>query len=298
MLVSEVIDRVLDEYLYPAGESRPSYDTLAADLDASSTAISVAGRVSNIPGDTVLEIGSELILVNAVSGTDITAQTRGYLETVGAEHSAGDAVWIDPDFPRKAILSKVSAIVSMLKPWGLYARKTDTSQTFTTREVTTLPAGARRLINATVRDPGSYETYTELTRRGVDWIEHKAFTPPKVQFRPTRGVDEGASMTLVYEADFTKPTAESDDITTVCGVPDTLADALPMGVAGLLMQGREVTRIQVETIRRLLASQGVTVGSSMNVGQTLLGTFRTQYVMAERVRQSDLDPPTFEWVRS
>lgn len=296
MLVSEVIDRTIDEYLYPAGENRPSYDKLASGVDASTLTIPTSGRVTNIPSDTVLEIDSELVLVDSVAGATVTAKERGYLESGSSTHASGASVWVDPAFPRIQIFNKVRAIIGMLMPWGLYARKTDTTQTFTMRNTLALPSGGRRILQITVRDPGSQETYSELRRRGVDWIEYTAFTPPKYHLR--RGGAEGATMTVVYSADFTLPSTEADDVTSVCGVPDTLAPALSMGIAGLLLQGREVTRVQIENVRRLLASQGVQVGASMNVGQTLLGVFRSQYVLAERARQSELDPTTFEWVRS
>jgi len=297
VLASEVIDRTLNEYLYPAGVDRPSFDKLSGNIDAATLTIPLTGRLTNVPPDTVLEIGSELILTDSVAGVTVTAKERGYLESVAATHSTGDIVTVDPRYPRVAILNALKGIIGMLRPWGLYVRATDVTQAFTSRNVLPLPTGGRRLISIAIRDQGSNETYSVLNQQGVDWIFYPHFTPPKYHLR--KGGSEGAAMTVIFEKDFTMPATEADDVTTVSGVPDTLAPFLSMAVAGQLLAGKEATRVQIEAIRRLLASQGVQVGASMNLSQTLLGMFRTVYVMAERRRLGDLDPPaTFEWIRS
>lgn len=296
MLVSEVIDRTINEFLYPAGVDRPSFDTLASGIDASTVTVPLSGRVDNIPEDTILQIGSELILTEEVVGTTVTAKARGYLETGGATHASGDIVEVDPTYYRTAILNALKGVVGMLRPWGLPRIVTDTSQTFTTLEVITLPAGTRKVRRIDVRDPGSYETYTTLKTQGIDWIFYPYQSPPKIHIR-RRGPEDQA-MTIVYETDFTLPTDESDDVTTDCGVPDTLAPHLPMGVAGAVLAGKESSRVHIEAIRRLLASQGVQVGASMNLSQTLTGLFRTNYVLSERKRLDELEETGVEWIRS
>lgn len=299
MLVSEVIDRTINEYLYPAGADRPSYDTLASGIDAATLTIPLSGRVDNVPEDTVLQIGSELVLTESVdAGTDtVTAKVRGYLETGAASHDSGDIVEIDPRYPRTQILNALKGVVGMLRPWGLPRIATDTSQTFTTREVVDLPAGTRRVRRIDVRDPGAYETYTTLKTQGQDWIWYGYQSPPKIHIRRHVGND-GAAMTIVYETDFTLPATEADDVTTDCGVPDTLAPHLPMAVAGSVLAGKEVSRVHIEAIRRLLASQGAPVGASMNLAQTLTGLFRSVYILAEMKRTDELEETGYEWIRS
>lgn len=297
MLVSEVIDRAINEYLYPAGVDRPSYDTLAGGITDVATSIPLTGRVDNIPEDTILQIGSELILVESVSGATVTAKARGYLETANVAHSSGDIVEVDPRFPRTQILNALKGVIGFLRPWGLPAIATDTTKTFTTSEVIDLPAGTRRVRQVIVADSGSYETYTVLTTQGTDWVNLPYLSPPKIHLR-RRGPAEGQPMTIVYEKDFVLPTTEGDDVTTFCLVPDTLAPHLSMAVAGAVLAGKEASRVHIEAIRRLLASQGVQVGASMNLSQTLTGLFRTNYLLAEMKRVDELEAPRVEWVRS
>lgn len=292
MLVSELIDRTYNEWLWPAGVDRPAFDTLSGNIDATTTSITLGGRLNKVPNDSVIEIGSELVLLSSTAGSVLTAAQRGYLNTTGAPHYSGDLVFVDPKFPRLTMLNALIAVVGMLGPWGLYWRKTTTS-TIDRSAVVALPTGGKKILSILERSLGTDETYRRL-KPGQDWMVFEEFTPAKYQL--LNGA-EGASITIVYTTDFTAPTAESEDITTYSGVPATLAPFLPLAVAGYALQGREIPRVAVEEIRRNLATQGIQVGTALNIGQQLLGFFKNIYVAAERRRQSELDPLGFEWAR-
>jgi hypothetical protein len=298
MLASEAIDRTLSEWLWPAGVDRAPVDILSSSMTAGAPAagatFTVQGIVQNIPPSSIIEVGSELILTQNFVGTTGTVAERGWLDSVAASHSIGDQIRVDPKYPRKTLLHHVASIVGMLEPWGLYVRGFDDTQTFSVREVKTLPSGARRILSIAVRSTGSLENYDELTMEGRDWLLHRQFEPPKYLVR--RGGGEGADMRVVYAKAFGVPAAETDDLDTI-GVPSTLQPYLPLGVAGFALQGKEIPRVQIEEIRRMLAAQGVQVGSALNVGQAMLRAFRFEYVMAERARQREADPVRFAWVR-
>lgn len=299
MLVSEVLDRAYSEWLWPAGVDRPAFDILASAMTASSPgagqAFTVEGRLNRIPPDTVLEIGTELVLTKTVSDTQITVAERGWLNSSAAAHSIGDQVRVDVKYPRITLLNHLASVIGMLMPWGLYQRKVDSTQTFSTRAVKTLPAGGKRILSVLVRSTGSNEVYRTLRMEGRDWILHREFNPPKYHLR--RGGGEGAEMHVVYTSDFGRPTAESDDLDTL-GVPDTLQPYLPLAVAGMALQGREIPRVQVEEIRRMLVTEGIQVGTALNVGQAMLNAFRLNYVLGERRRQVEADPPVLVWGRT
>jgi len=299
VLVSEVLDRTYSEWLWPAGVDRGTFDLLATDMTAGSPApggtFELEGRIPNVPPDSILEIGSELILTKTTAVTTITVASRGWLDTAAASHAIGDQVWLNPKYPRKTLLNHLTSIIGMLKPWGLYVRDVDTTQTYSTRAVKELPAGGERILSILVRSTGTNEVYRTLRMEGRDWIMHREFDPPKYHVR--RGGAEGASMRVVYVKDFTAPTSEGDDLTTL-GVPVTLQPYLPLGVAGYALQSKEIPRVQIEEIRRMLATQGIQVGAALNVGQAMLRAFRGEYVMAERRRQTEEDPPTLVWART
>jgi hypothetical protein len=296
VLVSEVIDRTYLEWLNPSGIDRPAFDFLATNLTATGPAsFNVTGRVTHIPPDSVIEIGSELILLADADVTNLTPAERGYYNTIAAVHAIGDMVRIDPKYPRATLFNFLVSLIGMLRPWGLYWRDVDTTKTFTSRSVLALPAGGERILSVLVRDSGSLETYTKLTREGRDWILYREFDPSKYQMR--RGGPEDAQMRVVYTKDFTEPASEATDLDD-CGVPSSIQPYLPLGVAGMALQGRELPRVQIEEIRRQLASAGVQVGTALNIGQAILRTFRLDYVFAERRRQSEDDPLTYTWART
>lgn len=288
MLVSDVIDRVFGEWFYPSGVNRPAFDILSTGIDNDDLTIMTEGRQESIPRDTVVEIDSELILVKDRSGAQLTVAERGYLDTVAASHSSGAKVLVDPKYPRKIILNALASVIGLLYPWGLYARATTTLVVDTSIDQA-LPADAVRVLR--VRN---VDLDHRKLMRGRDYLELDEYAPMKVRIRG--GAGSGANLIIVYAKDFTRPAAEADNLTTA-GVPETLQPYLPMAVAGYLLQGQELPRVQVEEIRRMLASQGIQVGAALNIGQALLQQFRQTYVAAERARLMEKDPVQFEIVR-
>lgn len=299
MLVSEIIERTYNEFLYPGGASRPSYDKLTGAIDASTLTIPFSGRVNQVPDDTVYEIDAELILGDTFNASTFvgTARERGWLESGAATHASGATIWIDPTFPRKALFNSLVSIMGLLYPAGVYARKVDSATTFSYSAPTkALPAGGKKLISIDVRtSTGSVERWNSL-RPGIDYREMIQFSPPKYEL--FRGGAEGATMQIIYKADFTSPTAESDNLSSLANpVPDTLQPYLPMAVAGHLLQSRDIPRVQIEDIRRALASAGLQPGVAMNLGQGLMNTFMGRYVAAERDRLKETDAMGLEFVR-
>jgi hypothetical protein len=297
MLVSEVIDRTFANWLFPSGINRPSFDILNEDLDTSETDITLEGRIT-VPNDSILEIGSELVLTKSVVVAThvVTANERGYLDTAAATHTTGDKVYLDPMFSRKLVFDAIVTLMGDLYPSGLYQRVLDsTTLDFSTVAALALPTGTLSVLKASVAVvSGSGTKYRRLRPERGEYEVMYEFSPPKIQF--LRGGTTDADVTLVLAKDFVLPTVETNDMTTFCGVSSSLVPHLPMGVAGTILQSRELPRVMIDEIRRLLASQGIQVGAAMNVGQFLLNLFKEK-VANERVRLDQLDPSTFTLTR-
>lgn len=294
MLTSEMIDRTLAEWLYPGGDESPQFDTLSAAIDDAVLEIPLTGRVEEVPRDSLLEIGSELIRTSSVSGTAVTAVERGANTSVAAAHAEGDLVWVDPIFTRVEILHAVRALVSKFQAWGLYRRAVDSSLTAQFDRVLTMPAGTREVHSILCRQPTTEENWYALKRKGIDWIEYKEFDPIKIELRAGYKDEE---LRVVCKQVFTLPDDEAFDLDVDGGVSEQLQEDMPMAVAGMVLKGREVPRAYVDRIREILASEGLQSGAIMNVGDTLLNMFRRDAVAAERRRLDELDEPTFEYQR-
>lgn len=295
MLVSELIDRTLAEWLYPGSDEQPAFDTLTTAIDASEVDIVLDGRAEHVPRDTLLQIGSELILVKSTSGSAVTAAQRGYAGSTATTHAVGDIVWIDPSFTRVELLNALKQLVGKLFTWGIYDRYVDTSNTFLNTAVLTLPARTKKIHSITVRKAVTDELYDVYKMRGMDWLEFSAFDPPK--FLIKRRNYEGQAMSVVCVRDFVLPSAEADDLTTDIRVPATLQEDLPMALAGQVLKGRQVPNVLVDRIREVLAAQGQNPGVILNIGDALINAFKRDAVVAERRRLAETDDPAFEWQR-
>lgn len=296
MLVSDLIDQTLADWLHPAGDEQAQFDNLEGGIDASVLELTLEGRAEFVPRDSQLQIGSELILAKDSNGAVVTLAERGFGGSTPAAHSDGDLVWVDPLFTRVEILHALRAIVGKLYPWGLYQRVVDSTLDNTVRTVMTAPAGTKKIHSILVRRSTAEERYASLGMRGVDWVEYRQFDPPKFEIR--RGVAaEGQDIHLVLIKDFTLPADEADDLLDDCGIPETLQEDLPMAVAGQVLKGREIPRATMDRIREALAAAGLNPGVTLNIGQAMIREFKQEAVLAERARLNDIDEPGFEWQR-
>jgi len=291
MLVSEVIDRTYNEWLYPAGVGRPNYDTLLTGINDSVLSLTLSGRLTGVPADTLLEIDSELLLTSAVAGTTVTVNERGYLETAAATHSAGAKVYVDPKYPRKVLFNALNVLLGDLWGQGVYLSATDTSQTFTIEGPLELPTGGKRVISILANILTSYVKYRRLIK-GRDYIVYPEFSPVKYQL--LRGAGTDRPLVVTYAKEVTQASLETDNLDTL-GVPSSLQPHLTLGIAGYLLQTRELPRVQVDEIRRLLAAQGVQVGAALNVGQALFNQY-LRFVTNESQQLRELEERTIEIV--
>jgi hypothetical protein len=294
VLVSELIDLTLNQWLYPGGDEQPQFDTLQSDIDDSTDTIVLSGRAEFVPRDTLLEIGGEQILVFGSSGSTVTVAQRGFAGTTPAAHAAGTVAWIDPSFTRKELLNALRGLIGKLITWGVYDRYVDTSNTFDNRGVLTAPARTQRIHSITVRRAtSSVEQYTTYTTRGTDWIEYNAFDPLKFQIKRANSI--GQTMNVVCVRDFDLPDSESDDLTVDIRIPVGLQEDLPMALAGQVLKGRQVPQALVDRIREVLASNGQNPGIVGSIGDALLNAFKRDAIVAERRRLDSIDEPGFEW---
>ena len=291
MLASEIVDRSYSNWLEPAGVDRPAIDFLANDITAAAPGpngtFGVEGIQQFIPPSSILEIASELILTKDVTTNIVTVAERGYRDTLSADHFLGDQVRLDPKYPRKTMLDHLASVVGMLHPWGVKRYGTDTATAFSSRATLTLPTGADEIIAVSVRWTDTPERWETFTHDGKDWTLFEEFTPTKYQLLCPGA--EGAEMVVSWTGDFELPDSEADELDGF-GVPTRLQPYLPLAVAGMALQSREIPRVQIEEIRRMLATQGIQIGSALNVGQAMIQAFRTQYVMSERKRQLQKNP--------
>lgn len=277
MLVSDVIDQTNSMGLHPAGISLGIPDILNGAINDSVTSLTLTTHADVPQG--IIEIDSEIIYVyEAETTTTLSPVERGFWDTVAATHANGARVWIGPEFPRKTILNALNAIIGDLPSHGLYLKATDTDETWTDLTYKELPTGGVDVVDIVYLDELSRPTYLE---RNTDYEVITSYEPAR--YRIFSGGDFGRTLSVIYKKDFAQVTTESDNLTTI-GIPVSLQNHLWMGIAGYLLQSRDIQRAEESGF------QTAQIGAAINVGQAMLRNFE-RYVENE-VRKLLLRRPT------
>lgn len=289
MLVNELLERTQSEYLHGGGVNLPAWTTLTNAITAAAGSMEIGTRAT--PGsDDIIEFDDatmELARTNVVSGTTVTFQERGYLETEAAAHDAGTRIIFNNPYAKHLLFQNLQGLIRQLYGFGLYQRKTDTSLTYNAITPITLPAGAKDTQATILQARGSGLGYIQL-KKGSQFDVLHAFDPPKVQFYG--GGINGFALTIPYKAEYGVPTALTDDLTTL-GIPESLQTEMPAAIASRVLAGKELPETTSEHIRRQLANQGQPVGTRLSVSSALWNLFM-RAVGLERVRLMEANPPT------
>lgn len=287
MIVRDCINRVFNEFLYPAGVYRPAFDTLSANITTTTaTSMTLTGLQSYVP-QAVLEFDDdsmETVLTTAAeSDTTIAINERGYGETTAATHIAGIKVFINPKFQRQTVFNAISSVVQSLYGMGLFYATSETDVTISTSTIHALPSGALDIIDVVIDETGD----ERVMKDGVEYVFFPHYSPPKVRFKTNRG----DTCDIFYAKDFVAPTLLTDDLTTNCLVPASLANYIPMAVAGYLLIGKELPNFMVEDLKRKLAAEGAQPGAAVNTGFLLMDVFEKVYVARELRKLNKRNPP-------
>lgn len=294
MLADEVVERTFSEILEKGGKNRRDWDILGADIsDLVTLDMAVQGRVRDLPNDTIYEIAYEVMLGQENDGVNVTLNERGLGESTPATHTNGEKVYVNPDWWRITVLNALKSVIGQLYPWGVYRRVLDTSLTIPADgRAQDLPAEALELVDLVVEDrPGTSASFATL-QRGYDYNVLHQFSPVVVQVYS--GIP-GRPVYAVYKADYDLSTWSATGQTnlTTLGVPTTLQEHLPLAVAGHLLRGAEVSRLQIEELKRMISAVGgqVAIGANFNVGQGFIDAFKQGPVENEKRKLREQDIP-------
>lgn len=293
LTVLEVLERTRNETLQIGGVNIPPWDTLSAALNATDLTFALSGtRDVVVPKDSLLEFDDasmELALNRITSGSSVSVYQRGYLESTAATHASGTRVIVNPPWPQIVLFNALKGLIASLYSYGIYRRNLDSSRTFS--------ATAPIVLDALDKDVGPVMWFKtgnrwQKLRKGTEFEVIHETSPIEIQ--AWGGPPQGAALRILTKRGFTQPSALTDDLSTL-GVPDALQPFLSLGVAGMVLQGREVPEVQAEHIRRSLANQNIPIGSRISVAAALWRTFLNQ-VSLERGRLLEANPPAIEFV--
>lgn len=270
---------------------RPAFDFQSGSITDSATSISTQGIQTYVP-QTIVEWDDatmELAMLDTSESTStLSPVERGWRQTTAAAHTSGTRLWLNPEFPKIDIFNAITSVIGQLYPLGLWRRATSATTSVSTSAAFALEATAKEVLSVSCLVDSQYVRL----RKGTDYEVLTDFDPIKMQFYSL----PSSTVNIVYKKDFTLPTLLTDDLTSTCGVPATLAPYVPMAAAGYLLQGRDVPDVLVDRIMREVEPQNVPPGTRLNLGQALIKTFEQRYVGAEKRRQREMNPTRFRYV--
>lgn len=277
-----VIDRTLRQLLSGTVEPR---NKLASSINSSATSITVTYPLEGLRASQICEIGSELMYIWSVdSGTKTIVVERGFNGSTAASHSAGDVIIVNPRFPRAQMLEAINdEMADLSSPMnGLFQIKT-VDIDYNGSDIMIDLDGVTSIIDlltVSVR----YMTDDYPVARKVRLIRDVPTDdfPSGYALRFDQGVFPGR-LRIVYKAPYVAASTESTDISTTCGVQDSVLDIVALGAQIRLMAPREIKRNFTESQGDTRRAEEVPSGSIGNSIQNLQ-RLRRDRIQAEAAR--------------
>lgn len=283
--VGEVVDRTYRDWLAGPDE-QPVTATLNGAITNSATSVTldITGLLPEEQGllavGQLIEIGLEQMRIRAVSSSTLTV-ARGANGTTAAAHADGVEVVLSPSQPRQTVFDAVCDEVVRLFP-NLMARKTTPLTTASTYvevpDAVVVPVKFWWQSGTTWTDRGGVRLLTDFP---------DSSTGKAVQFV---GIPSGEAGHLVYDGKFTRPTAESDDLTASFAIDLAWEPILSVGATAAIIAAEDLDKASVEWITRQLEAQQFPVGSSSRIRDALL-RYR-EYLLNEARRAQRAAGPT------
>ena len=266
--VSTLVDRIYRDFLNKP-DDLSAFSRLEGGINDSVTSLSYeAGLFSseeeNLLGNgALIEIDQELMLVTAANtSTRTLTVSRGYAGTTAAAHSDEANLYINPTFPRKSVFDAVADNISRLYPSLYNITTTNVTSNSTYAEV---PATTVSIVNSWVQNADG----DQYTSAGIELLTNfpPSSTNTAVQFSNT---SNGKTVYLVVKRKFARPTAETDDLSTVCFLEDSYHQIIMIGAVADIMGATDIDASTQEFITEKLSAENYPIGSGERLRNALL----------------------------
>jgi len=279
--VATVLNRASRQMLAGVVEER---NKLASSVTSSDTSIVLSYDIGGFRAGSVFEIESELCYVwEANQATKTLTVERGYGGSTAASHGAV-VVTLNPRFPRVLLFDSLNAELDDLSSTA--------NGLFKVASLNISYNGSDRQVNLTGATNVIDLIDVRLRYLADDYpVIHGARLQRDL---PTSDFASGISLVfddairsgtlrVRYKTNFTRATQESDDLTSVCGLPSTCDDLIEMGVIIRATAGREIKRNFIESQGDTRRSDEVPP-NSMRDSMTNIARLRRERIRAEVAR--------------
>ena len=227
---------------YTFQQDRATYLTHAVTTTTSSSASPLVLQLGSTDsvGKGTIEIDEELMWVDSFDRVANTATVapfgRGYLGTTASTHALDTKVTISPTFPRFNIKRAINDTIRALGA-NIFAVKTTT---FTFNSAVSTYAfndlNIKSIISVTWQSIGPSKEWIPLRRWDFDSLASTAAFGANAQtITLGEAPVSGRTVKIIYATDPTPFTSNSDEYTTVTGLPESTRDVVILGAAYRLL---------------------------------------------------------------
>jgi hypothetical protein len=227
---------------YTFQQDRATYLTHAVTTTTSSSASPLVLQLGSTDsvGKGTIEIGEELMWVDSFDRVANTATVapfgRGYLGTTASTHALDTKVTISPTFPRFNIKRAINDTIRALGA-NIFAVKTTT---FTFNSAVSTYAfndlNIKSIISVTWQSIGPSKEWIPLRRWDFDSLASTAAFGANAQtITLGEAPVSGRTVKVIYATDPSPFTTNSEEYTTVTGLPESTRDVVILGAAYRLL---------------------------------------------------------------
>ena len=243
----------------------------------------------------LVEIDDELIWVDSFDRTSNTATIapygRGFRDTTATTHTAGTRVTIAPSFPRSVVRRNINLAVQGVYPdlWGTYYTDFKFQAAVTTYPI---PNEAIDVINASWQTIGPSKEWLPVRHFRVDRQADPLVWNTGKTISLRDGIIPGRTVHVVYTKVPTEMQFDTDDFSSVTGLPDSSREVIVLGAAYRTAFYLDLGRIPASTAEADSQNQNNPVGTAANIGRQIQQLYQQRLAQEVRRLQEQFPPRT------
>lgn len=280
---SQLTDQVI-MYLQGFTVAQDQSTYLTESVASGATTIKV--NETSVVSRGVVEIEDELLYVDQVDSTSqncsIPPYGRGFQGTTAAAHSSGARVTNAPMFPRVLVKQAINDSIRAVYPdlYGVGASAIAFSPAQTTYA---LPTGAEDVLAVAWQTTGPSEEWVPLRRYRVDKNAAPTEFASGASLSIYDSVMPGASIRVVYSMQPAALSSNSDEFTTVTGLPASSEDLIRLGAAYRLIPFLDSPHLQGMSSEADFSANQRPTGGSAQLGRYMLQLYQVR--LQEEIRR-------------
>ena len=284
--MATIKDLVAESRRLAYGSMSDQLNLIGAAASAGATSIVLDMDVTGITPGMLLSSG---LNVWYVRGTEPSTKTvfviPGIDNSPTQAVALNDFVYIKPRVTDWYLYELINTeIIRLSSPEnGLYRIDSWTENvdpTYQTYEIPTVDATSLiGILRIRYRMPGTSDVWMDIASKAYTVQMNDGVS----RIRLLRNIPSGTEINFQYKASFVKGTSLSSDVTTVCGLTDTMIDIPPLGALSTLMRTTESRRNQVQQQGDARVADEVRSGSNSASAQYSERDYKTR-VQEEYIR--------------